>query len=241
MEIIDKIINPISMWEIVTLIIVIYLMFRPDILNRITKFKIGDFEMELSEIKREIKEGKEKISELEEEIESEKRQFQELLNKFDADAPLSDLSSIRQTLKSQSRNISDIEVYRKLLTINSTPEELYGVAVSVREKRPVELFPNVVSLLDDLAEDDNLGGFRLNTIWTLTSSIHKILISCVRDGLEPFPAAETLDKAESTLKKLEKHPKVVADRPDNPMKGIRGPIKHSMTWIQKARDKKNNA
>ena len=241
MELIEKILSNTSLWEVVALIIVIYLLFRPDIINRITKFKIGDFEMELTELKKDIKEGKEKISELEVEIENEKRQFQELLNKFDAAAPLSMLSSVRQTLKSQSRNISDIDVYRKLLTKNSTPEELYGVAVSVREKRPTELFPNIVSLLDDLAEDQNLGGFRLNTIWTLTSSIHKILISCVRDGLVPFPKDEDLDNAEKTLKKLEKHPKVIADRPDDPMKGIRGPIKHSMTWIQKAREKKNNA
>lgn len=103
------------------------------------------------------------------------------------------------------------------------------------------MFPNLISLLDDLANDNELGGYRLNIIWTLTSSIHKILISCVRDGLEPFPKNDILIYAEKTLEKLEKHPKVIGDRPDSPMKGIRGPIKHSLVWIQKAKKMKKAA
>lgn len=239
MVLIEKILDNTSLWEVIALIIVIYLLFRPDIINRITKFKIGDFEMELNEIKKELIKEKEKISELEDEIENEKRQFQELILRFDANASLNELSSVRQILRSQSRNNADLEVYKNLLSINSTAEELYATAVSIREKRPAELLPDVVSLLCDLNNSGNLGGFRLNIIWTLVSSVHKILISCVRDGLEPFPSKDTLDKAEITLKKLETHPKVLSDRPDDPLKGIRGPIKHSITWIKKARELKN--
>lgn len=241
MQIIEKILSNTSLWEVVALIIVLYLLFRPDIINRVTKFKIGDFEMELSEIKKEIKEGKVRISELEEEIENERRQFEELLNKFDANAPLNELAAIRQTIKSQSRNISDAEVFKKLLSVNSTPEQLYAAAVGIREKRPVELLPDVISLLDELAKDKDLGGFRLNTIWTLTSAVHKMLISCVSNGASPFPTNEILTKAAETLKRLEKHSSVIRDRPDDPMKGIRGPIKHSLTWIQKAKEKQKNA
>jgi hypothetical protein len=240
MEIIDKIINPISMWEIVVFIVVVFVIRHPDLLKRITKLKIGDFEMELSKLKKDFEMSQEKITELEEDLGDSNRQFQELLIEFNADAPLSQLSVVKQRLKSQSRNISDMEVFSRLLTMDSSPEELYAAAVSIREKRPVNLLPKIISFLDYLAQDDDLGGYRLNTIWTLTSAIHKILISCVRDGIEPFPKAELLDKAEIALRKLETHPKVVADRPDNPMKGIRGPIKHSLQWIQKAREKQTN-
>jgi hypothetical protein len=240
MQLIEKIAHNTSLWEVVALIMVIYLILRPDIINRITKFKFGDFEMELSEIKKELIKGKERISELEDEIENEKRQFEELIHRFDANAPQNELISVRQILKSQARNNADIELYRNLLKIDSTPEELYATVVSIREKRSAELLPDIVSLLNDLTNSDNLGGFRLNIIWIITSSIHKILISCVRDGLEPFPNEKTLDKAEKTLKKLEIHPLVLGDRPDNPLKGIRGPIRHSITWIKKAREINKN-
>jgi len=237
MQIIEKILGNTSLWEVVALIIVVYLIFRPDIINRITKFKVGDFEFELSELKKDVKEGKEKISMLEEEIQHERKQFEELLAKFDADAPLEKLSSIRQTLKSQSRNMVDNEVFKQFLTMEATPEELYATAVSIREKRPVELFPDIIALLSQLAADRNLGGFRLNTIWTLTSAVHKILICCVRDGIKPFPSKEELAHAKHTLLELEKHPKVKADQPNDPMKGIRGPIKHSLAWIDKAMER----
>lgn len=126
--------SPISLWEIIALLIIVYLMFRPDLLSRITKFKVGNFELELSEIKKQIEEGKEKISELEDKIKNERRQFDELLNQFDANAPLNELLSVRQAIRSQSKNISDIELFRQLLTLNSTSEELYATAVGIREK-----------------------------------------------------------------------------------------------------------
>ncbi|RXR34856.1 hypothetical protein EQG68_02805 [Flavobacterium piscinae] len=238
MEIISNISKNTSLWEIVALLVVIYLICRPNLINRITKFKVGDFELEISELKKEIENGKEKINELQEEIESEKRLFEEVLNKFDANDSLDNLASIRQIVKSESRNSSDINSFKKALSKNASPEELYAVAVGIREKRPLEILPDLISLLDELTEDKNLGGYRLNTIWTLTSSVHKILIACIRDGQKPFPSIELLNNIETTLKKLEKHPKVQADRPDDPSKGIRGPIKHSLSWLQKAREKK---
>lgn len=238
MEIISNISKNSSLWEVVALLVVIYLIFRPNLINRITKFKVGDFELEIRELKKEIENGKEKINELQEEIESERRLFEEVLNKFDANDSLDSLTSIRQIIKSESRNNSDLNSFKKSLSKNASPEELYAVAVGIREKRPPEILPDLISLLDELTEDKNLGGFRLNTIWTLTSGIHKILITCVRDGQKPFPTDEILNMIETTLKKLEKHPKVQADRPDDPSKGIRGPIKHSLSWLQKAREKK---
>ena len=225
----------------VALLIVIYLIFRPDLINRISRFKVGDFEVELRELKREIEEGNEKIIELQDDIENEKRQFNELLNKIDANVPLNELAVVRQSIKSQSRNISDIDIFRQYLKPSSKQEELYATAVSIREKRPVQLLPDIISLLDNLADDKKLRGFRLNTIWTLTSSIHRILISCIRDGVKPFPNIDILNNAELSLKKLEEHPKVIADRPDDPMRGIRGPIKHSLGWIQKGKEIINNS
>lgn len=237
MEILYKIIEYVSLWEVVLLIVVVYLMFRPDLINRISKLKVGDFEIQLNELKKEIHEGNEKILELESELENEKRQFEELMDNIDANAPLSQLATIRQTIKAQARNISEDDIFRKHLKKSAKPEELYAVAVGIREKRPVGLLPEIITLLDDLAGDITLGGFRLNTVWTLTSAVHKILISCVKDGVEPFPSKDLLDKSEKVLKKLNLNPRVILDRPDDPMRGIRGPIKYSLNWISKAKEK----
>jgi hypothetical protein len=58
MEIISNISKNTSLWEIVALLIVIYLICRPNLINRITKFKVGDFELEIIELKKEIENGK---------------------------------------------------------------------------------------------------------------------------------------------------------------------------------------
>lgn len=237
LNIITEILKNTSLWEVIVLIIVLYLMLRPKLINRITRFKVGDFEVELSELKKEVKKGTEKILELESELEYEKRQFEDLLESFDANAPLNELSSVRQTIIAQAKSISEDEVFKKYLNKNAKPEELYAAAVGIREKRIVNLLPDIISLLDQLADDKKLGGFRLNTIWTLTSAIHKILISCVRDNVGTIPSIELLEKSEYVLKKLSNNPRVLLDRPDNPMRGIRGPIKYSLDWITKAKDK----
>jgi hypothetical protein len=96
----------------------------------------------------------------------------------------------------------------------------------------------LIALLDELSQQKDLGGYRLNTIWTLISAVHKILISAVRDGVKPTPSNEQLIKCKNVLERLDNHPKVVADRPDNPMKGIKGPIKYSLDWVKKL---ENNA
>ncbi|WP_156152368.1 hypothetical protein [Flammeovirga sp. OC4] len=229
----SEILKNTSLWEVVMLLVVVYLLFRPDLINRITKFKIGDFELELSEMKKEIAKGNEMIIELETELENEKRQFEELLDSFDANVPLSNLKSIRQSIKAQARNLDEEEFLSKYLNESATPEELYAAAVGIREKRPVSLFPNLIDILDNLSKQEDLGGYRLNTIWTLTSAIHKILISIVRDGVKPIPSKEQLNKCKVMLKRLDNNPRVLADRPDKPMKGIKGPVKYSLDWLKK--------
>lgn len=241
MEILYKIIENVSLWEVVLLIVVVYIIFHPELINRISKFKVGEFEIELIELKKEVQEGNEKILELESELENEKRRFEELIDNIDANAPLGQLGTLRQTIKAQARNISETDIFKKHLKISAKPEELYAVAVGIREKRPVSLLPDVISLLDDLAGDANLGGFRLNTVWTLTSAVHKILIACVKDGVEPFPSKDLLDQGESVLQRLNLNPRVKSDRPEDPMRGIRGPIKYSLNWISKAKEMMKDA
>lgn len=237
MEIFTKIIENVSLWEVVLLLVILYFMFKPDMINRISKFKVGEFEIELRELKEQVQQGHERITELESEIENNKKQFQSIINNFDANASLESLNEIKHKIKAQSKNLNDDLFLQEHLKTTATPEELYAAAVGIREKRPVKLLPDLISLLDELSRDENLGGYRLNTIWTLTSAVHKMLISCVRDDVNPFPSKELLVKAEIVLQQLDKNPKVILDNPNDPMRGIKGPIKHSLNWIAKAKEK----
>lgn len=233
MEILTKILGNTSLWEILLLVALLYLFSNPEFRKRIKVIKYGDFELQLESLKEEIQKDREKIAELKEEVENDRRLFEDILNSFDPNAPVSELATARQVIKSEAKNLSEIDTLRKYLSLKSTPEELYVAAVTIREKRPVPLLIDIVSFLGEIVNHKDLGGFRLNTIWTLTSALHLTLISCIRDGVGVYPSKQTLEKAREILRLLEQHPRVQKDRPDNPSKGIRGPAKHALDWIDK--------
>jgi len=233
MDIIEAILRQSSLWEITLLAVLIYLFIQPDFRKRITKIKLGNFELELQELKDQVQKGQEKIQELEEEVENERRFFEDFLEDFDPNTPISELAKVRQSIRSQAKNLSELESLKSRLNLQSSAEELYFTAVALREKRPVSLLPDLISFLQELSADKNLGGYRLNTIWTLTSALHLTLIACIRDKVGPMPDKEILEQAQRTLNALEQNPRVQQDRPDNPSKGIRGPLKHALTWVGK--------
>lgn len=233
MEYLKPILDNSSLWEVTVLVVVLYFLFQPSLLKTITRLKIGDLEIELNALKEQVTKGEEHISELEAELENERRLFEDLIDNFDPNAPVQELAIIRKAIKTNAKNLEEIESLKKYLTLESKPEDLYVAAVAIRERRPTALIPDIVDFLDKLAVEKNLGGYRLNTVWTLTSALHLTLLSAIRDNVPPQPDADTLLKAERMLDVLERNPRVQEDRPDNPVKGIRGPIKHCRSWIKK--------
>ncbi|MDO6765234.1 hypothetical protein [Agarivorans sp. 1_MG-2023] len=234
MDIISRFLGNISLWELMVLAAIIYVVTQPELRKRITKLKFGQFELELQALKEDLEKGKERIVELESEMENDRRQFDDILQRFDPNAPVGQLAHARQVIKAEARNLSETDTLADYLSLKSSAEELYVAAVSIREKRPVALLPELIRFLDELASNKELGGFRLNTIWTLTSGLHRTLIACIRDGVTPMPDQQTLAYAQQVLLKLNNHSKVQSDRPDAPLKGIQGPIKHAQTWLDKA-------
>jgi len=239
-EYVKLILKNTSLWEVMAFFVVLYFLCNPSLLKAITRLKIGDLEIELNALKEKVAKGEEHISELEAELESERRLFEDLLDNFDPNAPLKDLAETRKAIKANAKNFAEMDSLRGYLSLDTKPEDLYAAAVTIRERRPASLVPDIVAFLSELAVDKNLGGFRLNTVWTLTSALHLTLLSTIRDGVSPKPDTTTLVKAGKVLDMLEINPSVQADRPENPMKGIRGPIKHCRTWIQKGLSSESN-
>jgi hypothetical protein len=121
----------------------------------------------------------------------------------------------------------------KILKGEESLDELYGATVLVGERLPLELFPALLDCLCRLAKDPQLGGARLNTVWMLTSAVHKMLIASVRYGAIPSVSREDLTRAASVRDGLGRNKSVLNDRPDKPEEGIRGPLKHARTWVAK--------
>ena len=233
MEYLLPILKNSSLLDVAAFIVVLYFLFNPSLLKKITRLKVGDLEIELNALKEQVEKGEDHINELVSDLESERRVFEDLLDNFDPNAPLKDLAETRRAIKANAKNLEEINSLKSYLSLDSKPEDLYAAAVTIRERRPTSLAPDIIAFLGELASDKNLGGFRLNTIWTLTSALHLILLSAIRDNVSPRPDLGMLLRAERILDALESNPRVQADRPDNPMKGIRGPIKHCRTWIKK--------
>ncbi|OCI99577.1 hypothetical protein A6U85_31490 [Agrobacterium sp. 13-626] len=110
----------------------------------------------------------------------------------------------------------------KILKGEGSLDELYGAAEFVQERLPLELFPALLDCRGGLSKDPQLGGARLNTVWMLTSAVHKMLIASVRYGAIPSVSREDLTRAASVLVGLGRNKGVLDDRPVKPEKGISG-------------------
>ncbi|MEX0369374.1 MAG: hypothetical protein AB3N09_01995, partial [Tateyamaria sp.] len=94
-------------------------------------------------------------------------------------------------------------------------------------------FSKIVETLDRLARDPDLTGVRLYTVWTLTSALHKTLIADIKHSGAPVLTVEQLKSAQAMLQRLIKNPRVLMDRPEAPLEGVRGPAKWANDWIER--------
>lgn len=229
------ILENVSVWQVLVLALVIALFRRPERLEKIPKyisrFKVGDLEVELREIKEELKQTKEQVEVLENDLENSR--FESVLGTFDAHGPVAELDATRRALKDVAASIEDLAPVRAGLGEGASADQLYAAAEVARTRRDPALFDDLVACLERLAPDPDLGGVRLHTVWTLTSALHKTLISDIRPGTAPRITPAQLERAQEMLKLLNSNPRVRADRPDDPMKGVRGPTKWAGDWIRK--------
>lgn len=223
-----------SIWPVIAAIILIWLARQPELLARLTKVSFAGFELELEQLKAQVAEGQEQINILENDLaRAERLRFEDLLEGFDAHAPVEELARTRELLKSNADAMTDLSALSDYLGEGVSAGELYAAAVTLRERKPTDLVPDILDCLDRLAGQDDLGGIRLNTVWTLTSALHRILIVAIRDGKQPAIPTGELQRAQAVLDRLEANPRVQDDRPDAPDKGVRGPIRHARTWIDR--------
>lgn len=215
-----------NLWQLIAVGIVAWVWRHPEILQRVESLKVGEIEVKLQELESEIET-------LESEIEQERQVFRDIIQGFDPSAPSEELDRTRELLKAHARTLSDIDTIAPYLREDASPEELYAAAVAFRERRPTQLVGTLLDCMERLSNRSDLGDVRLQTVWTLVSALHRTLISAIRDRAEPIIPKDELMRADEILQRLETNPRIQADRPDNPQKGVRGPIKHARSWIKK--------
>lgn len=115
----------------------------------------------------------------------------------------------------------------------ASASQLYTSAEITRTLRDPQFSDPLVACLNRLADDDDLQGVRLHTVWALTSALHKILVAEFLHKSTSSLTAKQLRTAQAMLGKLVINPRILNDRPDDPQKGVRGPAKWPANWIEK--------
>ncbi|RKR00348.1 KAP family P-loop NTPase fold protein [Maricaulis maris] len=126
----------------------------------------------------------------------------------------------------------DYDDLRHALAAGASNAELFDAATILRRDRPAELVPDIVQSLDRIARHEKLGGYRMGTVVTLTSALHRILIAIVRDSVSPAPSRTRAEQALAMLDRLEAHPRIRGDRPEEKDGGVRGPLRHARKWLE---------
>lgn len=220
-------------WIIFALGLVWWLLRNPDFIKSLTNLEIGPFKIQrqIAELEAKVEAAQVQI----ERVQSRNAELSAVFEQFDADAPLDKLKEVKANLKRIARNADerDLQDVTEGLQPNASPEQLMAAAVVLRARRDVDYFDEVVTTLGRLARDSNLGGIRLNTVWTLISALHLMLVDEFQNAPKPRLTVPQLNAARDMLQVLVENPRVLADRPDAPLKGIRGPAKNAMTQISK--------
>jgi hypothetical protein len=199
----------------------------------LTKMKLGPLEAEFRQLREELEETKQQVDVLEADISHDDERYRSLVEGFDPHAPVADLASTRESLKAMAGSLDDLGPVRRGLAPDASASELYAAAEIARARRDPELYDDLVTCLNRLAGDADLGGIRLHTVWTLTSALHRTLVADQKHGAKTL-SPEQLEAGRAMLALLNKNPRVLADKPEAPLKGVRGPAKWAGDWIEKA-------
>ena len=228
------IIENISLWPVLIVVGIVWLVRHPEYFHNfarsVSRLKLGPLEAEFRQIQKEIAETKEQVAMLEADLSHEQQRFQALVESFDPDATVPELATTRSAIKAMAARMDDVEPVRSGLAQFQDPGALYAAAEIARARRDPELFDDLVHCLDRLVKDDDLQGIRLHTVWTLTSALHKTVLADVKHGAHAL-TADQLRQAKAMLDRLVAHPKVINDRPNEPLQGISGPAKWAADWI----------
>lgn len=227
----------IPIWAILLIIFVIILRRNPNILTSIPKYisnaKIGEFEIELREVKQTLAETQAQVIEME----AENTRLRDLYKAFDPHLPVHELEPVRQNLKDVAKSIDDLSIVFSGLAFGAEPGEVYASAEILRERRDVAAFGKLVEAVDRIGSHEKLEGLRYHTVWTLASAIHKTVLSAVRNHHIPKLTHEQLSHAKAAIEKLRDNPHVQNDSPESPDSGIRGPCRYALDWIDRGLSK----
>jgi hypothetical protein len=223
------------LWLLFPFAALIYLWRHPEILRSVTRLRIGDFEVQLEHIQKELQATKEATQQLAESNSNIAR----LIEGLDINAPVAELREASRALKAQASHLDGAELEQGLagLKPGADPAALHASAVVARKRTDPASLPQLMDRLDSIASSPTLDGIRLNTVWMLASAAHLTLVAIYKHQAEPQPDRALLERARTVFDKLIANPMVQGDRPDDPSKGVRGPAEKALRYITTALSK----
>jgi hypothetical protein len=201
----------------------------------VAELKFGDINVKLRDLQQKVTETQTEVEILSNELQAERERYSSILQGMNPHAPVAEMESARQAIKALAPGMTDLGHVLAGLEPGATDEAFYGAAEVIRAKRDVKTFDKVVACLDRLAGSPHLESYRLHAVWTLTSALHKLIMDDAKSGQKALLTSQQLSRAAAMLKRLAENPRVENDRPDDPDRGIRGPIRWSLSWIEQAR------
>jgi hypothetical protein len=220
-------------WLLLAIGLVLWIALNPAVLRKIREnvsgAKFGSFEIQLRELKEQVVQAQAQVQDLTE----ANRQLSEIVAGIDPDAPAEQIAGARQALKAIAGDIDNLDEIYADLDEGTPPERFYAATEILRKRRAVEGFDRLIAAVDRIAANPDLEGLRLKFIWTLADAVRVTVLSAVKYSPMPRLTREQLLGAQTALEKLNDHPKVAADRPDDPKKGVRGPTRYALVWIGK--------
>lgn len=215
-----------NFWIFALVAAMVVVAIKPAILDRVGSVKFANIEVVLRELKQEINETKETIIELK----AVNEEYQSELDSLDINGRLGEA---RRAIKSIVASATDRDVasIKRGFLETAKPEEVFGAAVMARTRKDPALFDDLIACLSRIASDPDLCGLRLNIVWNLTSAVHLTLVAALKHRKAGLLSRLQLERAKKVLEQLVIHPKVEADRPEAPSKGITGPAVLALKWI----------
>ncbi len=227
----------ISIWSLIALGLVIWIIRKPERLKAIPRYissaKLGEFEVQLREVKQKLDETEAHVAELEE----ENARLNTLYSAFDIHAPVSELEETRQSLKVLAGNLPDTAPIHDGLKPGADPADVYVAAEILRTNRDLTFYDVLVAVIARIAAHPKLEGLRYHTVWTLASALHRMTLAAVKHSDVPKVTKDQLGAARNALTLLRDNPHVQLDCPTNPKQGIRGPAGYALNWVDKGLDK----
>lgn len=142
-------------------IIVLLLIKRPKILDRLSMLDIAGVKLELSEIKEVVEQTKSNLQNVEEKLDIVRKDYIESAEQFDPISSATDIDKLGTYLKSVAASLDSIDFVADHLNVSSSQGQVYAAACAIQVRPQPKFLEPVSDYLGIISAKSDLNGIRL--------------------------------------------------------------------------------